>query len=249
MPGIKYSNLMIDLPDKARRLYDELEEEMVAILDDTRISAGSAGVLYSKCWQIANGALFKSLVDPITGEPLTKKPGPREWLNLHDEKLSATEDLIEELQGQQLLIAYWFQHDLEKLQKLLGKNIPVIGKGVSILRARQIEADWNARKLPIILGHPQSMAHGLNFQKGGAHHIEWYSVTPDFELYDQFNRRLRRRGNPAKTVFVHHALARATVDVWAIMPTLHRKDNTQIRLFDALRKIIKSKQNLRELGK
>jgi hypothetical protein len=244
IPNIKYSNINIELPSKARSAYNDMEDQMIAILDNERVAAGSASAVYGKCWQIASGALFKAIIDPVTGEPIAGRQ-KGDWYNLHDEKLEALEDLVEELQGQQILVAYWFKHDLEKLQKLFGKNVPYIGSGVSIAKAREYEAKWNAGKIPVMLGHPMSMAHGVNFQKSSAHHIAWYTVTPDNELYDQFNRRLRRRGNKAKTVFVHHLLARATVDTWAIMPSLHRKDMTQNRLFDALRKIVKSKRNIR----
>ena len=151
------------------------------------------------------------------------------------------EELLEEIQGQQVLVAYWFQHDLERLQARFGKKVPYIGSGVSVKKAKEYEAAWNAGEVPLMFGHPMSMAHGLNYQKSHAHHVVFFTMTPDFELYDQYIRRIRRRGNKAKQVFVHHIMARQTVDTWGILPTLRQRDKTQLSLFEALRAIVKKR--------
>jgi SNF2 family DNA or RNA helicase len=241
LPELRTDDIIVELPAAARKAYDEMEDELVTILGDDRVTAGSASAVYGKCCQLASGAVFKSAVDPVTGEALGKPGGAREWHAVHDEKLDALEELIEELQGQQVLIAYWYRHSLERLQERLGKKTPYIGSGVSIKEARSIEEKWNAGKISILLGHPASIAHGLNLQGSNAHHVVWYDLTPDHELYDQLNRRLRRRGNKAKAVYVHHIVARQTVDAWGILPSLRRKEKGQARLFDALRQIVKSK--------
>jgi len=239
VPSLVENNIIVDLPPAARRAYDEIEQQMLTILDDSTVTAGTAGAVYGKCCQIAAGAVFLSPIDPITGET---KAGKREWKNIHDEKLDALEELIEELQGQQLLTAYWYEHDLQKIQARFGKAIAYIGSGVSMKRALEYEAAWNAGELQYLFGHPMSMGHGLNLQGSGAHHIAWYTTPPDYELYDQFNRRLRRRGNAAKVVTAHRIVARQTVDTWNTLPSLKRKGGTQQRLFDALRVNSKSRR-------
>lgn len=231
MPSVIVNDIKIELPKEARAAYDEMEDEMLTVLGDETLTAGTASAVYGKCWQIATGAVFKSMLDPVTGEPLR---GVREWHNMHDEKLDALEELIDELQGQQLLCAYWFSHDLEKLMKRFGKDIPYIGSGVNAKRAKWVEDAWNAGDLPYMFGHPMSMGHGLNLQGSSAHHVAWYTQIPDFELYDQFNRRLRRSGNKAASVTIHRFIARRTVEEWAIVPSQRRKDNTQSNLFAAL---------------
>lgn len=234
LPAIEHNIIKVELPPEARKVYDQMEEEMLAVLSGDIITAATAGAVYGKCCQIATGAVFKAVVDPITGEPLAKN-GKREWYNVHDEKLDALEELIEELQGQQVLIAYWFQHDLEKLRKRFGAKTPYIGSGASVKEAKRAEAAWNAGDLPYMFGHPASMAHGLNFQKSSAHHVAWYTPTSDYELTDQFIRRLRRRGNRAKTVWSHYFVAARTVETWGILPSHRRKEGEQGNLFSALR--------------
>lgn len=236
VPAIQYNTIKVELPPAARKVYDQMEDEMLTVLDSDVVAAGTAGAVYGKCCQIATGAVFKALVDPITGEARAVN-GKREWYNVHDEKLDALQELIEELQGQQLLVGYWFHHDLEKLQARFGKKIPYIGSGVSVKEALRIEAAWNAGDIPVLLGHPQSMGHGLNLQKSNAYNIAWYTPTPDFELTQQFEARLRRRGNRAPVVYSHTIVAARTVETWGILPSLNRKETTQENLFTALRKL------------
>lgn len=240
MPEVRTNIIRVTLPPEARKAYDEMEDLMLTQLGDDLVLAGTASVVYGKCCQIASGALYKSNVDPITGEPLVKGL-KREWYEIHDEKMDALTELIEELQGSQLLVGFHFGHDLERIKKRFGNDVPYIGSGVSVKKALAYEAAWNAGELPVLFGHPQSMGHGLNLQKGSAHHIAWLTGTADFELADQFERRLRRRGNKAGTVFIHHIVARNTVDE-AILASKRRKHGTQTALFDALREYVKSRK-------
>jgi SNF2 family DNA or RNA helicase len=229
--------LKFDLPTKTRKLYDEMEDEYFSLLDSgERLSAVNAGVAQGKCRQIASGAVYRNAVDPITGEVLAGKT--KEWIHMHDEKLEILEDLIDELQGQQLLIAYEFGHDRQRIQeqlkKMTGMEVPYIGGGVSTKKALAYEKEWNSGRMPLMLGHAQSMGHGLNFQKGSAHHIFWFTTTWDYENYDQFNRRLRRRGNKASKVFVYHPIARRTVEEGVVVK-LARKRKRQDNLFAAIK--------------
>src|SRR5690606_2575615 len=129
---------------------------------------------------------------------------------------------------------YEFKHDLERLLHALPRGTPYIGGGTSTKDAARLESLWNADNLPILLGHPASIGHGLNLQRGSARTIIWFSPTWDFELYDQFNRRIRRQGSKADRIFVHHILARDTVDE-AVMRALRSKRRTQKALLEALK--------------
>jgi len=224
--------LRFELEPAHRAQYDEMYEEMILALPSGELfTAKAASTVSMKCRQITSGALYHDKVDPLTGEPRT---GPRKWTALHDEKIQATLDLIDELQGAQLLIAYEFQHELERLIKALGKDTAYIGKGISDKKALAYERAWNAGELPVLVAHPQSMGHGLNLQGSSAHHILWFSGTWDFELFDQFNRRLKRQGSTAERLFVYSLIARDTVDE-AVYNDKFQKRNEQKSLLDALR--------------
>jgi len=230
-PKLRVNPVQVVLPAKVRRVYEQLEAQLFALIDEKKITAFNAGALMTKCAQIASGGVYEEwAVDPKTGAPIKK--GRRKWLALHDEKTEACVDLAEELQGQQLMIMYHWQHDLERLRRAFGKDLAVLGGG-SITQDKALERAWNRREITRMAGHPASIGHGLNLQTGGAHHIFCYTLTHDFELYDQFIRRFWRRGNPASTVYVHHCVARDTVDETKVL-SLASKDRAQQALFAAL---------------
>ncbi len=230
MPQVIENTIYVDLPDSVMKVYDQLEKDLIARLDDRQVVAANAAVASGKCRQVANGGVY---LDPQILGMLVKKPkSMREWANLHTEKVDALADLIDELQGEPLLVAYDFNHDLDRLRTKLGKDVPYIGGGVSMKRSSELIDLWNARQLPVLLGHPQSIGHGLNLQDGG-YHVCWHSLTWDYGLYDQFNRRLLRQGNKSKKVFVHHIIAKNTIDE-VMMVIVKSKRREQNALFTAL---------------
>lgn len=222
----------LELPPAARRLYDALDDEMIARLDDHVITAANAAAMTTKLRQVANGGVYlQPDVVELLGKAVPK--GGREWVNLHDEKIDAVESLLEELQGAPLLVAYEYEHDLDRLRRRFGADVPYVGGGVSPKRFKELEAAWNRGELPLLLGHPQSVAHGLNLQAAG-NHICWHSLTWDLEFYDQFIGRLRRQGAKAKRVFNHLLIAKDTIDE-TILWALRSKDRGQRALYEALK--------------
>ena len=233
MPELVINKIEFELPTEVRKIYDALENDMLAKFDENIVTAVHAGAASVKCRQVANGGLYlePDLEKILTGTAVFSKR--RDWANLHEIKVDLVEDLANELQGSPLLVAYDFQHDLDRLLKRFGKNTPYIGGGVSAARALELEKEWNRGNLPILLGHPMSIGHGLNLQEAG-NHVCWHSMTYDFELYDQFIGRIRRQGQKNRRVFVHHILAKNTVDE-TIFWTLTSKNRTQRALLDALK--------------
>jgi len=239
MPQFVPNLLKATLEPEHQEIYDAMEDEMIAFLDEQNVvTATTVAAAAMKCQQIASGAIYEDKVDPITGMP---RGGKRKWDAIHDTKLELLGDLIDSLEGQQLLLAYWFGHDLvriqEMLKKLYGEEMPSIGSHTSDKNAVAYEKAWNAGTLPIMLCQPASVGHGMNFQRGNAYNLCWYTMPNfDFEVYDQFNRRLRRQGNKAKNVFAHHLIIKGTVDE-AQYAAMNSKRRGQDRLFDALKVI------------
>lgn len=238
MPKLIENRIEVELPKAAMKIYKELEDDLVTKLEEGKVSAKNSAIASMKCRQVANGAIY------LDAEvlPLIKLPtkGKRDYADLHDAKLDALEELMNELQSDPLLIAYDFGHDLEKLKKRFGKDIPYIGGGVSTKRSKELEDKWNAGELPYLFGHPQSIAHGLNLQQCGRH-ICWYSLTWNYEEYDQFIRRIKRQGNKSRRVFVHHIIAKGTVDE-NILAALKMKEGGQNAFFKALSSLRKSRK-------
>lgn len=260
MPALLPPNVIrVTLPPAARKIYDDLEEEMIAELQSKRsVTAVSAGALTTKCAQLANGGVYHMpevypFPQPVpnghgsikTGMA-TVTLGGKGWETVHDAKMEALLDLIDELQGAQLLIAYEFQHDVKRIEKALPQHLllhgalPCIGGGTTPKQSMEIERAWNAGAIQVMAVHPASAAHGLNLQESNAHHVCWFGLTWDLEFYDQLIARLRRRGNKAQHIHNHIIAASNTVDEVKLQ-ALRRKDKTQTALLDALRTYIKER--------
>lgn len=221
LPALIESPVYVDLPNAARDVYKQMEDEMIAALNKGDIVAANAAVASMKCRQIANGGVYDELHNAH---------------HIHMEKAEAVKDLVEELQGTPALIAYDYDHDLQRLLKVLGKDTPNISTA-SPKAAAKIEEAWNAGELPVLLGHPASVGHGLNLQ-GSGNHVIWHSLTWNFEHYDQFNKRVWRQGNKNSHVYVHHIIAENTVDE-AVLMALKYKDHTQSSLLNGLKAYMK----------
>ena len=211
----------VRLSGKDLAAYKDFEREQVLefLNSDTVITAASAAALSNKLQQYANGAMYDA---------------DRNVVQLHDEKIEKLKELVEAANGQPVLVAYTFKHDLDKIMKALKEYKPV-----KLEKPEQI-ADWNAGKINVLVTHPASAGHGLNLQKGG-HILVWYGLTWALELYQQFNARLYRQGQ-AKPVSIHHIVTEGTVDE-KIIRSLDGKDTTQRSLMDAIKEIIELYKN------
>ena len=237
VPTILPNPIYVDLPNKVRKLYDRLEDEMFIALSGGRtVTALNAAAAMSKCAQIACGGIYLDYAADPNG--LLRTLGQdRETVHLHTIKVDAVADLHEELGYKPLLVAYNYHHDLERLRKKFGKDVPVLGaKGSGTLAMRydaDLERKWNRGELPLLFGHPASIGHGLNLQEAG-NDVCWHSMTYDLELYEQFNKRVARQGNKHSVCRIHQIIARSTTDE-AMLHVLTVKGASQNALLNALR--------------
>ena len=210
MPECVMNRVPVYMDVKERTLYETLKEQMFLTVKDGVIDAKNASVLSGKLAQMANGACY--------GED-------SEVIRIHDRKLDALEDLIEAANGQPLLVAYWYQHDLERIRHRFPQ--------VRHLVTSKDFADWNAGKIPVAAIHPASAGHGLNLQQGG-NQLVWFGLTWSLELYLQTNARLWRQGQKADTVVISHIVTEDTIDE-RILAALEKKDRTQDALIEAVK--------------
>lgn len=230
----------VELPEKARKLYKAVEEDMFALMDFKEsgkkrkdvipITAANAGVALGKCRQIASGAVYPDAGFDVKG--FKSSTGSRPYVIIHDAKMDALAERLDELQGQPYLLGYEFQHDLDRILKRW-PNTPFFDSDMAA--GKRLERKWNDGEIPLLLGHPQSIGHGLNLQES-SRHVGWFSQTWDYELYDQFIRRVMRRGNPYTKVYIDHFIALGTVDelIYQVASLKGTKAGGQQRLFDAL---------------
>ncbi len=210
MPECVLNEVQVMLSDKEAQQYNQLKQDLIVSIGDTEIDAGSAAALSNKLCQMANGAVYDAVGTPI---------------HIHERKLDALEDLVEGANGKPVLVAYWFKHDLARIQERF-PNAREIKSSTDI-------TDWNAGGIPLGLIHPASAGHGLNLQAGGST-LVWFGLTWSLELYMQTNARLWRQGQQASTVVIHHIITKGTIDE-QIMTALQKKDKTQSALIDAVK--------------
>ena len=148
---------------------------------------------------------------------------------LHERKLDALEDIIEAQNGKPLLVAYWYKHDLSRVEARLRKL------GIRYARIDTTESihQWNSKRIPVGLIHPASAGHGLNLQSGGST-LVWFGLTWSLELYIQTNARLWRQGQVSSTVVIQHIVTKGTIDE-RVMAALSKKQITQDALIDAVK--------------
>ena len=210
--------VMMEPPERA--LYNKMKRDMIVELPGGVVTAANAAAVYSKLAQMANGAVYltadKSKVAVI-----------------HSGKLDALEELVNELNGEPLLVAYEFNHDLDRLRERFGADTPYLGKGTTAKQEAAWIAAWNRGELPLLFAHPASAGHGLNLQEANAAHVCWFGIPWALDLYDQFIKRLRRSGNNAQRIFNHLLVVRDTIDELKL-DALAGKDMTQSHLLRIL---------------
>lgn len=209
MPELIMNRVEVSMDSQERKIYEDFQRDMVVSLQGEELDAVNAAALSGKLLQMANGAVY--------GEN-------RKVFHIHDRKLDALEDLMEAANGKPLLVAYWYEHDLQRIKARF--------KNARCIDTTQDIDDWNAGKIPLALIHPASAGHGLNLQEGGCT-IVWFGLTWSLELYQQLNARLWRQGQK-HTVVIHHIVTKDTHDE-DVLRALDNKDTRQSALIDAVR--------------
>lgn len=208
LPECIINEVPVYMNEKEQRIYETFKADMVARIKGEEIDAANAAVLSGKLLQMANGCIYDE---------------EKRALKIHDRKQDALEDLIESANGKPLLIAYWFQHDLQRIKERFT---------VREIKSSKDIADWNDGKIPVAVIHPASAGHGLNLQSGGST-LVWFGLTWSLELYQQCNARLHRQGQ-LETVVIHHIITKGTIDE-DVMAALVRKEKIQNALINAVK--------------
>lgn len=213
------NDIYVDLPPRARRLYDDMEKTYFALVKaDTEVEAFSAAARSQKLLQFTSGAVYP-------------EAGSKDFVEIHDAKIQALESVIEEAAGASVLVAYHFQSSLHRLQRAFPKG-RVFDADPRTLR------EWNAGRISPLFIHPQSAGHGLNMQDGGA-------ILADFDLdwnlehYEQVIERIgpmrQKQSGHNRPVFRHRIIARDTIDQ-DVVDRLENKGTIQSALLKAMQR-------------
>jgi SNF2 family DNA or RNA helicase len=210
------NDIYVDMPIKARALYQDMEREMFMQIEGHEVEAFGAAARTVKCLQIANGAAY------LHG-------GNTEWAAVHDGKLEALESVVEE-SDTPVLVAYQFKSDLTRLLK-------AFPQARALDASPQTITDWNAGRIPILCAHPASAGHGLNLQDGGntlVYFGHWWNLEERMQILERVGPTRQKQAGHDRPVFVHNIIARDTVDE-LVMERVKSKREVQDILLDAMK--------------
>lgn len=208
--------IRVHLPDPVMEQYRALEKEMMLELADEAITVETQAALANKLLQFANGAVYRE---------------DKTWASVHDAKLQSLVETVESLNGEPVIVAVNFRFDKDRILKKFGR------KAVLLDKTPGLQKKWNDGKIPILVMHPASDAHGLNLQHGGYTMI-WYGLTCNLEHYQQLCERIgptrQLQSGYDRVVNYHHIIAADTREE-VVVNILTRKDATQAALLRALK--------------
>lgn len=213
MPELLTVDHIVEMSKAEYQKYEELKGNLCLTLGREVIDAKNAAVLSGKLRQMASGTIYDDMHRGIT---------------IHRRKLEALEDLVEQANGQTVLIVYWFQSDHDNIHASLEKA----GYDVRDLKTSEDLDDWEKGKISVGLISPASAGHGLNLQHQ-SHLMIWYSLPWSLELYQQTVARLWRQGQKQK-VIMHRILCKDTIDE-KVAKALTDKATTQDGLINAVK--------------
>lgn len=228
LPDLMINNIEIEMPDTLRAMYEKMEKEFFLTLDSgTTVEAFNQASLTNKCLQFSNGAMY-----PVPGMPL--------WEPVHDLKLEALEDIIDEANGSPILCSYAYRSDaariMEKFKHLDPINLTDCKSEASLTNAMH---RWKTGDCSLMIGHPASMGHGIDGLQANGHILVWFGLNWSLDLYAQFNARVRRQGQGVP-VICHRILCQATLDQAQAM-ALDEKASTEAGLRKAIKEYRQSK--------
>ena len=222
LPDLIVNNIEIEMPDDLRVKYDKMEREFFLQLDSGKeVEMFNQASLTNKCLQFSNGAMY-----PVAGMPL--------WEPIHDLKLDALEEIIDEAQGSPVLCSYAYRSDaariMEKFKHLDPINLTDCKSESALLNAMH---RWKTNDCALMIGHPASMGHGIDGLQKNGHILVWFGLNWSLDLYEQMNARVRRQGQGVP-VICHRIMCQDTLDQAQAL-ALDEKATTQQGLRNAVK--------------
>lgn len=232
MPELVYNEISVTLPPKIQKVYKALEKEMYAEVgegeDLEKIIAKSAGGNYMLCRQVANGGAYLSDEDAEN----------KRAIHVHDAKTSALKNLIAELQGKPLIVAYQYNHDRDRIIAALGKKLwtrlkakVIDGNTPDGVGARVLD-EFRAGQMQLLVAQCATLSHGIDGLQNQCNDICWFGLTDKPGVWNQFNRRIYRQGVNGQ-VRIHMLLAKGTLDR-KVLRRLREKEADQSELLQAI---------------
>lgn len=217
----QYVDIWVPFPEELKVAYKELEKKFIAEIAGKIVMAPNAGVLFGKLRQLVQGAFVDDEEDAG-------------YRVVHDVKLDALENLLEELNGEPAFCLYQYNSDWARINTRLGRAVPRIGGGISAAQGAAWCQAFSAGGMPLLLGQPQSVAHGVDGLQANCNNVIWFANDPSWENTFQANRRVARQGTKAEQVFIYRIMLECPFE-HALLAIVDGKENSEEHFLTILR--------------
>lgn len=210
--------IRVDLPPKARAIYDAMEKELFAEINSHEVEVFNAGSKSNKCLQIGSGAVY---VDSET----------KQWEPVHDEKIEALKSIVSEANGEPTLVSYQYIPERERILK-------AFPKARTLGNDPRTEDEWNAGRIPMLVVHPASAGHGLNLQDGGRILCDFstgWNLEYDEQVIERIGPTRQLQSGHDRAVFRYRIIAADTIEEYSTLPRIRTKASVQDSIKEAMK--------------
>ena len=211
----------VQLPPAARKQYQQMQRELFTQVQvngaDQDVEAFNAGSVSNKCLQIASGNVYYD------------REGS--WAPVHDEKIKALQSIVEETNGEPLLVRYCFKPELAAIMK-------AFPQAKFFDDSRETEEAWNRGEYRMMVTHAASAGHGSNLQDGGRILVDFsqgWDMEQDEQIIERVGPTRQFQSGHDRAVYRYRIVAEGTIEETAVLPRLKHKMSVQ----DALKAAMK----------
>jgi SNF2 family DNA or RNA helicase len=210
--------LTCDLSPKAKRIYNELEREFVAMVDQGIITVNNALDKLLRLAQIANGHL---VYEEVTDDIETK--ATKQSTIIDNSKIELTIETLKDLPPSEPVVIFCrFHNEMDRLKEAIEKSFK--GTKENYYKDKRIVSEvsgrvrhmtdfkdgvWLAKESNTLIAQIQAAGEGIDLT--AARYNFYFSMGFSLGQYRQSRRRTRRPGQNRR-VFYYHIVARGTVD-------------------------------------
>ena len=199
----------IELDGDGKKIYEKLRTTALAIVEDSTISFSNKLTEIIKLHQVCNGFT---------------KDDEGKFLRLHDQKVKALHEVIEEADGKIIIWAnyLWNIHEIiHSLKSRYGEEsvVSIFGEVDVKDRKKAVESFQNDSKVRFFVGNPTTGGFGLTLT--ACNTVVYFSNNYNLEVRKQSEDRAHRLGQKGTVVYID-IVARNTLDE-AIMKSLTNK--------------------------
>lgn len=216
LPEKHHVRIDVELPKKARKIYQDLSKEMIAQVDDGVVTAANAAVKFIRLQQVTSGFVV----------PEGQDIGAKE---IHAAKAEALSDILADLPPTEPVVVFSrFKWDLAAIKEVVRK---LGSTSVELSGARKELEVWQEGAAQVLVTQIQAGAEGIDLTR--ACYAIYYSIGFSLGQFEQSMARLHRPGQERKVTYLHLVVPKS-IDSY-IYRALEKRKEVLTYVLDTLR--------------